>query len=400
MLLALRALLWGTSSRTASLTAAQADAGLVATGRVKVVAALSAAQTDATVSASGIVGTPAWLTRTAANATISATGAWNVVAHLSATSTATLSASGYQAGTANLSLTAADATLYANEGITHARASQSVVSAALSVSALAHTTQYVIGSLTGIDSTVRASQSVLASLAGINSTLRASQFKLEVLIWNQEVFMPAIFPVLPGLAYSVIKRPSFFNASAASISGREIRVAYAQYPLWEWDLTFDYLPDEPTASSATASDLQQLMGFYLSQSGGFGGFLFKDPDDHTVTAQVIGTTDGVTTQYTLIRTYGGSDGTGTEPVGYVDTGATFAVYLDGVLASGASYNVVTTNPVSQVLAFTSAPAAGHVITVTYTYYYYVRFKDDTYEFEKFMDKLWSQRLLTLKSLRG
>ena len=70
MLLALRALLWGTSSRTASLTAAQADAGLVATGRVKVVAALSAAQTDATVSASGIVGTPAWLTRTAANATI------------------------------------------------------------------------------------------------------------------------------------------------------------------------------------------------------------------------------------------------------------------------------------------------------------------------------------------
>jgi hypothetical protein len=387
---------------TANLTAAQADAGLVATGRVKVGAALSATQANATISASGIAGTPAWLTRTAANATISATASWTVNARLSATSTATLSAGGYQAGTANLSLTAANATLYANEGITHARASQ-VIIASLQASNLAYTrASQSVAAVLGFAASpsLRATQIVIGAMNRGQARQRATQIVLEVLVWNYEVPMRAIFPVLPGLAYSVIKRPSFFNASAESISGREIRVAYAQYPLWEWDLTFDYLPDEPTASSATASDLKQLMGFYLSQGGSFGGFLFKDPDDYTVTAQVVGTTDGATAQYTLIRTYGGSDGTGSEPVGYVDTGAAFAVYLDGVLQSGASYNVVTTTPVSQVLAFTSAPASGHVITVTYTYYYYVRFKEDTYEFEKFMDKLWSQRLVTLKSLRG
>ena len=35
-----------------------------------------------------------------------------------------------------------------------------------------------------------------------------------------------------------------------------------------------------------------------------------------------------------------------------------------------------------------------------SFFYYVRFKEDTYDFEKFMDKLWSQRMITLASQRG
>lgn len=291
-------------------------------------------------------------------------------------------------------------------GLAYTRASQVVVAAVRQGGAHLRVSQQITQALHEGHAHLHATQVAFGVLHEGHSHLYASQCVLEVLLWNYaaafnyEDTMPAIFPVLPGLAFSVIKRPTFFNGLAQSASGREVRVAYAQYPLWEWDLTYDYLPDETTASSATASDLKQLMGFYLSQSGSLGGFLFKDPDDNTVTGQTIGTTDGVTVSYTLIRSYGESDGDGIEPVGYVDTTAPFEVYLNGVLQSASLYEVVTATPVNQALQFLTAPAAGQVLTVTYTYYYYVRFKEDTYEFEKFMDKLWSQRLLTLKSLRG
>ena len=205
---------------------------------------------------------------------------------------------------------------------------------------------------------------------------------------------PIYFPVLPGLGYSVIKRPKFFNAVATAASGREVRVAYAQYPLWEWDLTYDYLPDQTTASSATASDYRDLLGFYLAMGGSLAGFLFLDPDDCSVTAQFTATGDGTTSAFTLIRTLGFNGFL--EPVGYVATSG-FVAYIDGV-ATACGLN--STIPNNQQVEFSTPPGGGSVITVDMTYYFYVRFKDDTVEFEKFMDKLWSQRLLTLMSVRS
>lgn len=281
------------------------------------------------------------------------------------------------------------------------RATQDVI-AALSAENLAHTlvTQASVAVLADATGQTRATQLFLATAAVMAARARVTWFALEVLVWIEEVTMPSVFPSLPGLAYSVIKRPLWATGIGTSVSLREVRVGYAQSPLWEWDLTFEYLPDQQTASSGTSSDLKELLGFYLAQAGALMGFLFKDPDDHQVTGQVIGTTDGTATNWTLTRTYGGGAGTGTEPVGYVDTSAAFHVYLGGVLADPASYDLLTTTPVLQQVKFHAAPAADQVITVDMTYFYYVRFKDDHYDFEKFMDKLWSQRQVTLHSLRN
>jgi uncharacterized protein (TIGR02217 family) len=295
------------------------------------------------------------------------------------------------------------------------RATQGVI-ASLSIVGVAHTqaSQIVVAAMVTQAAAVRATAVQINALLGhpdlIAVRARASWLVIEAIVWSidpwtgkpatDEAGMPGTFPVLPGLSYSVIKRPRHFTGIAASASGREVRVAYSLYPLWEWDLTFDYLPDKVTAAAATPSDLKQLLGFFLSNSGAMHGFNFRDPDDCSVTGQIIGTGDGANTNFLLVRTFGGSDGSGTEPIGGVDLSVPFHAYLNGILADPSTYDVVTASPVYQVLRFHSAPGASVTVTADMGFFFYVRFKEDQTDWEKFMDKFWSQRLLTLNSLRG
>src|SRR5690242_12866687 len=140
--------------------------------------------------------------------------------------------------------------------------------------------------------TVRGSSLHIDALLREAGTAYATNSFLEVLVWSFAIMPPPVFPTLPGLAFSTVKRPKFFNGTATSASGREVNVAYANAPLWEWDLTYEYLPDEPAVGAATNSDLRALLGFYLAQGGSLQGFLFQDPDDHAVTGQTLGVTDG------------------------------------------------------------------------------------------------------------
>lgn len=218
-----------------------------------------------------------------------------------------------------------------------------------------------------------------------------------VFAWQFSVTTPAIYPTLPT-GFSVLKRPKFFTGSAESGSGWQVRVGYSPYPLWEIDLTYEVLSDESPAFPT--NDFRNLLGFFLSQNGDLNGFIFPDPDDNAVTSQAVATGDGTTKSFTLFRSYGGIYGTGTEPVGFVNLGNAFNVYLGGVLQSSSTYTVVTTTPVNQQLKFNSAPGASVVITVDMSYYFYVHFQAPMNEFEKFMDRLWSMKKLTLESLRG
>jgi hypothetical protein len=235
--------------------------------------------------------------------------------------------------------------------------------------------------------------------SGGTGTVLAGQVALEVLAsdltsWSPGMATYPVYPALPGLGFSVVKRPAFYTASAKSGSGWQVRVSYAQAPTWEWELTYDLLADQ-----SAASDLKTLLGFFLGMGGDLAPFLFFDPDDNSVTGQPLGTTDGATTIWTLVRSFG-SGQTGTEPVGYVNTAQAVNVYLAGVLQNPLNYDVLTTTPVSQQIRFHAAPAAGLAITADFGYYYFVHFKDATNDFEKFMNQLWSLKKVTLESLRG
>jgi hypothetical protein len=82
---------------------------------------------------------------------------------------------------------------------------------------------------------------------------------------------PPSFPTLAGLGWSVHKKPVFSTVVANHVSGREVRDALYQNPVWQFELTFDALSSSPTSyPGAGANSLQSLMGFFLQMQGNSG----------------------------------------------------------------------------------------------------------------------------------
>ena len=95
----------------------------------------------------------------------------------------------------------------------------------------------------------------------------------------------AVYPVLPGLAYSVFKNPSWATRLQRGPDGREARQRDWQSPIYTWILTYSVLHDKPFLGIPSA--LRTLMDFFNSRAGGFDTFLFFDPDDNSVLGQLL-----------------------------------------------------------------------------------------------------------------
>lgn len=206
--------------------------------------------------------------------------------------------------------------------------------------------------------------------------------------------MTAIFPSLPGLGWSVTKAPRFATRIQRAVSGRELRALDQPNPIWTWTLTYSLLRDKWDARAASGfgigyDELRTLAGFFLQQQGAFQPFLFDDPTDDTVAAQPIGTGDASATAFQLVRTMNSF----AEPI--TAPNAVTAIYFNGVLQSPAGYTV---DPDSGLVAFAAPPPAGQSITADFTYWFRVRFADDTAEFENFMSQLWQLKQIKLQSV--
>lgn len=189
---------------------------------------------------------------------------------------------------------------------------------------------------------------------------------------------------LPGLAFSVHKKPTFKTKISEASSGNEFRNALMQYPRWDFELTYEFLED----SSGAASSLKTIMGFFLARQGSFDSWLFKDPDDYLVTGGLCGVADGVTTEFPFCRTIGEF----AEKVGQVDEANTINVYVDGVLQT-TGYTVTLPN----LIVFDSAPVSGNV-TADFQFFFACRFIDDQQDYEKFYDKLWNLQTCDFRSI--
>jgi hypothetical protein len=202
---------------------------------------------------------------------------------------------------------------------------------------------------------------------------------------------PPSLPALPGLGWSRHKKPAFNTRVAAHSSGREVRLALYQYPLYEFEAVYDGLASSATAAFAGlgGSSLQTLMGFFLQLQGQFGTFLYVDPDDNTVTGQAFATGNGSTTSFTMMRSLGGF----LEPVGWVTSIAN--IYLNGAPQSS-GFSLSTPN----TLAFTSAPGNGVVVSADFSYAFNCRFLDDRMDFEEFMSNLWKLDSMKFRSVKS
>jgi uncharacterized protein (TIGR02217 family) len=204
----------------------------------------------------------------------------------------------------------------------------------------------------------------------------------------------AIFPVLPGLGWSVTKAPRFAGRIQHAVSGREVRVLDQPYPIWTWTLTYALLRDKWDTRGigglgAGYDELRTIAGFFLAQQGTFQPFLFDDPTDNTVAAQLIGTGDSTTESFQLVRNMAGFAEPMTAP------NAVGAIYFNGVRQDPAGYTV---NGETGQVAFTAPPPAGQIVTADFTYRFRVRFADDTAEFENFMYQLWQLKQIKLQSV--
>ncbi len=186
-----------------------------------------------------------------------------------------------------------------------------------------------------------------------------------------------VYPSLPGLSWSVFRRPTFDTLVRTSQSQREVRSQLVTETLMEFDLTYEYL---------SQADVATLMGFYCRMRGSYDTFLFDDPEDDSATNVQIGTGDGSTTTFTAQRSLGAS----TRVVDYLN--AVSAVTVGG---SPASYSVVLPNQIQ----LSVAPAAGAAVKASFTYYWKVRFVDDSYSFEEFMYNLHQLKKVSFRSAR-
>ena len=130
----------------------------------------------------------------------------------------------------------------------------------------------------------------------------------------------------------------------------------------------------------TEDDLAAIAAFFRARRGRAYGFRFKDFADfksctpsETVTAldQIIGTGDGATTEFPLLKTYE-SGGESTERTIAKPVDGTVVIALDGVEATG-GWSVDTT---TGVVTFDDPPADGVAITAGYEFDVPVRFADD------------------------
>lgn len=229
----------------------------------------------------------------------------------------------------------------------------------------------------------------------------------------------AIFPNLIGLGWPVARKPYFSTIVSTAAAGQETRIPNFPVPLERFELPVNHLHGTSWGpGNANGADFPILRGFFVARLGPLDSFLFWDPaDNYTVTnaqyaglspasgQNVIGTGDGTTTAFQLMRSIGGV----AEPV-YNINGITasgsgpqappIASPYVNVFVGGAPVLSGWTVNSSGVLTFASAPANGAGIAADFSYFKRVRFSEDYIDLENFMANLYRTKKILLKQVYG
>jgi uncharacterized protein (TIGR02217 family) len=194
----------------------------------------------------------------------------------------------------------------------------------------------------------------------------------------------AVFPALLGQSWPVNKTPAFNTLEHKTVTGMRKALSLQSYPIWTFELSYSYLSD----TGIPTDDIHILQGFFLARYGKWDDFLFNDVTDNTVANEAFGIGDGITTQYQLVRSYGGF----VEPMLGVQGAPT--IYINGVAQSSSKYSISTTGMVT----FTTAPAATAIISWPGEFYYRVHFTDDANQSSNVVKGWWENKKLTFESV--
>jgi uncharacterized protein (TIGR02217 family) len=166
----------------------------------------------------------------------------------------------------------------------------------------------------------------------------------------------------PDIAYGAAGGPGYSTSVVTTVAGYEKRNANWAAARGRWNVAQGLKNREQVAN---------LIAFFRARKGRAYGFRFKDWTDFAALAQLIGTGDGATKSFPLIKRYvsGGISETRTitKPVA-----GTVKIYVNGVLKTSGVAVDTTTGTVT----FSSAPANGAVITADFEFDVPVRFDTD------------------------
>lgn len=131
------------------------------------------------------------------------------------------------------------------------------------------------------------------------------------------------------------------------------------------------------------TDATDVWDFYKRHSGSFDSFLFPNPSETPVTAETIGSGDGVKSVYY----FGNKVGIGTGDLILISGSETMTRSIGGT-GDYLSFTAYTTdNPIGQ-LTTNSVLASGDVLRANYGFRYRVRFKDEGLTRENFATNLY------------
>ena len=109
-------------------------------------------------------------------------------------------------------------------------------------------------------------------------------------------------------------------------------------------------------------DARQLAAFYEARGGMLHSFRFRDPIDHTAENEVLGTGDGIQTEFALRKTYGEQQRPILHPVAQ-----SVEIRVNGSVA---------VHTLNQGTVTIEAPVPGAVVTASFTFDVPVRFAND------------------------
>lgn len=184
---------------------------------------------------------------------------------------------------------------------------------------------------------------------------------------DMQAFDDVLYPLALGRDTGV--SPEFSTTVAVTASGHERRNS-----LWsDARLRFDVGP-----GVRSDAELGTLIGFFRARRGAARGFRLPDPFDFssngmtgspTMLDQRVGTGDGLSASFQLVKRYGSSDEPQIRPITRPRAG-TVTISIDGEATSD-----WTLDP-GGVIIFTSAPASGTIIRAGFLFDVPVRFAED------------------------
>ncbi len=198
-------------------------------------------------------------------------------------------------------------------------------------------------------------------------------------------FFEVQFPT--AISYKAVGGPGFLTTVNKGFSGQEQRNKNRSLSRGKW--TVSLITPASTANSAIPGPtsrqefIDMLRAFFLVVGGKGDSFRVKDHTDYQFTGSAIGTGDGTTTQFQLVKLYSSGGRTYTRTIYKPITSAvvdylgnalpnTVQIFDNGSLvSSGISIDATT-----GIVTFTSAPLSGHAITANGQFHFPARFDTD------------------------